>query len=139
MADEGHLVCNHTKNHKDMTTLTEEEMVANLKFLEQLCLEQTGVEMAKYFRFPEGRYSKRTLLTAEKNGYKTIFWSLSHKDWDNAAQPNAEASMKLLCENTHNGAIILLHPTSSVNAEILPVLIDKWRAAGYSFGTLSDL
>ena len=47
--------------------------------------------------------------------------------------------IKKILENTHEGAIILLHPTSKTNAEILPILIDKWREMGYSFGTLDEL
>ena len=139
MANEGHLVCNHTKNHKDMTSLTEEEMRLNLEFLETLCYEKTGVKMAKYFRFPEGRYSEDTLLTAEKNGYKTIFWSLSHADWDNSAQPEPTRATRLLLENTHDGAVILFHPTSETNVKILKTLISEWRKMGYTFGTLDEL
>ena len=139
MGAEGHLVCNHTKNHKDMTTLTEEEMIANLHFLDELCLEKTGVSVAPYFRFPEGRYSPRTVITAEEAGYKTVFWSLSHDDWDNSRQPDPERSLKRLLENTHDGAILLLHPTSETNVRILPELITRWREMGYSFGTLDEL
>jgi len=139
MDSEGHLVCNHTKNHKDMTTLTEEEMKLNLRFLEDLCYEKTGVRMSKFFRFPEGRYSERTVITAEECGYKTVFWSLSHADWDNNRQPNPEKSYNLLIENTHNGMIVLLHPTSQTNVEILSRLIKAWRAMGYTIDSLDNL
>ena len=57
MAEEGHLVCNHTKNHKNLSLATKEEIADNLCALERLYKEKTGKEMSKYFRFPEGRYS----------------------------------------------------------------------------------
>ena len=139
MAEEGHLVCNHTKNHKDMTTLTAEEMKANLKFLEDLYNEYTGKEMAKYFRFPEGRYNCNTILTAEEAGYKTVFWSLAYADWDDTNQPSEEKAIKILTDNIHDGAIVLLHPTSRTNARILKTMIKTWRDMGYSFGTLDEL
>ena len=139
MANEGHLVCNHSKNHKDMTTLTPEEMEKNLKALETIYEQKTGKTMAKYFRFPEGRYSEEALKTAEKLGYKSIFWSLAHADWDNDHQPDPEKSIQKLLANTHNGAVILLHPTSATNVEILPTLIREWKAQGYRFGTLDEL
>ena len=139
MFDDGHLVCNHTKNHKDMTKLTSEEMTANLKALEELCFEKTGCRMEKYFRFPEGRYSERTIKNASLNGYKTFFWSLTHADWDNQKQPSPDKAIKILMDNTHNGAVILLHPTSAANVKILPILIKKWKEQGYSFGTLHEL
>ena len=119
--------------------LTDEEMEANLKYLDDLCYEKTGVKMANYFRFPEGRYDDRTLLCAERCGYKTIFWSLSYADWDNSNQKNPEFAIEKLVSNTHSGAIVLLHPTSETNVKILSNLIDKWREMGYSFGTLDEL
>ena len=139
MQKEGHLVCNHTKNHKDMTKCQKEEMRKNLTDLEKLCEEKTGAPLAKYFRFPEGRFSEETLCTAEELGYKTIFWSFAYADWDNERQPDPERAKKKILENTHNGAVILLHPTSATNARILPDLLREWKAMGYSFGTLDEL
>ena len=139
MINEGHTVCNHTKNHKDMTKCSDEEMRGNLSDLEKIYEEKTGCQMAKYFRFPEGRYSERTIKLASELGYKTIFWSLGYADWDNSRQPPAEIAMKLLLDNTHNGEVLLLHPTSETNVKILPELIKAWRDMGYEFGTLDEL
>ncbi len=139
MFEEGHLVCNHTKNHKNMATLTNEEMAANLRTLEDLCYKKTGYKMEKYFRFPEGRYDYRTLKCASDLGYSTFFWSLAYADWDNSKKPNKEQSIERIISNTHPGAIILLHPTSQINVEILPSLIIRWHEMGYTFGTLHDL
>ena len=76
---------------------------------------------------------------AQSLGYKTVFWSFAYADWDNAKQPSEESAIKKILDNTHNGAIILLHPTSSTNAAILPRLIKEWRAMGYRFGSLDEL
>ncbi len=139
MANEGHTVCNHTTNHKDMSKLMSEEIKNDLTSLERTYEELTGLKMAKYFRFPEGRYSEDALRTVNELGYKTIFWSFGYADWDDRSQPDVEASRKKILDNTHNGAVILLHPTSSTNAKILSELIDAWRSMGYSFGTLDEL
>ena len=139
MADEGHIVCNHTRNHKDMTKLSDDEMRENLSELERIYKEKTGRTMSSYFRFPEGRYSERAIRVANEMGYKTIFWSLCYADWDNDKQPSPEFALKLLLDNTHNGAVVLLHPTSETNAKILPELIKAWRDMGYEFGTMDEL
>lgn len=139
MGSEGHLICNHTKNHRDLTSATDEEIAKDITSLEELCLERCGIEMSKYFRFPAGKYSESALKCVQKLGYKTIFWSFAYEDWDNKRQPGAEYATKKILDNTHNGAVILLHPTSSTNAEILPSLIDAWRSMGYTFGTLDEL
>lgn len=139
MKDEGHLICNHTKNHKDLTNKSEEEIIKNITDLEKLYEEKTGNTMAKYFRFPEGKYSEKALSTVQKLGYKTIFWSFGYDDWDNSKQPNPQRAIKKILENTHNGEVLLLHPTSETNAKILPHLIKSWKEAGYTFGTLDEL
>ena len=139
MAEEGHLVCNHTKNHKDLSCATKEEIDRNLKALETIYKEKTGKEMSKYFRFPEGNYSLDAIKHINNLGYKTIFWSFAYDDWDNSRQQNKDKAIKKIIDNTHNGEVILLHPTSSTNAEILPTLICEWRKMGYSFGSLDEL
>lgn len=139
MAAEGHLVCNHTARHKDMTKMTEEQFAAELARLEDVLREKAGVECARFYRPPEGRFNEKNLDTAQKLGYKTVFWSLAYADWDNEKQPEPEKSKQLLLSNTHNGAVILLHPTSKTNADILDALLTEWEAMGYRFGTLSEL
>ncbi len=140
MAEEGHTVCNHTCSHKDMTKAHDkEEFYEELYSLEKLYNEYTGYEMAKYYRPPEGRYDEKTLKFAYELGYKTIFWSIAYADWDNNNQPSPEFAMKKLLDNIHNGAVILLHPTSATNAEILGDFIRELKAQGYRFGTLDEL
>ena len=139
MADEGHLVCNHTKNHKDMTTLTDDEMTANLSVLSEQYTELTGKEMAKYFRFPEGRYNKEKVALCNTIGYRCVFWSAAYADWDNGRQPDTEWAYNKLLSQTHPGAIYLLHPTSGTNAAILGRLIDAWRSMGYRIGGIEEI
>ena len=139
MKDEGHLVCNHTAKHKDLTKLNAEEIEKEIKSLETLYAEKIGGEMAPFFRPPEGKFDRNSLQTVKNLGYTTVFWSLAYADWDNNKQPSHDSAKKLLNENVHNGAVILLHPTSQTNAEILDSLISEWKAAGYRFGSLSEL
>ena len=138
MANEGHLVCNHTARHKDMTKMNTEQFNSELDRLEAL-LSEIGVECAKFYRPPEGRFNEQNLKDAISHGYKTVFWSLAYADWDNEKQPEPEKSKQLLLANTHNGAVILLHPTSKTNADILDSLLTEWEKQGYRFGTLDEL
>ena len=139
MSNEGHTVCNHTKNHKNISNYTIEETEKNLSSIELLYNEITGENMAKYFRFPEGRFSENALKNVQSLGYKTIFWSFAYEDWDNSRQLSAAMAKKKILNNTHNGAVMLFHPTSRVNAEIFPQLIKEWKKMGYEFGTLNEL
>ena len=139
MANEGHLVCNHTKNHKNLSNASYDEISRNLSALEKIYEEKCSKTMSKYFRFPEGSYSLEAIKSIQKLGYKTIFWSFAYDDWDNNRQLDGEKAIKKILDNTHPGAVMLFHPTSETNATIMSDLIDSWREMGYSFGTLDEL
>ncbi len=140
MAEEGHIVGNHTMHHYDMSKLSDKAAFSKeLTDLEALYKETVGQELPKFYRPPQGIYSEENLKMAQELGYKTVFWSLAYVDWNNDAQPTKEAAFAKLLPRTHNGAVVLLHSTSKTNAEILGELIDKWKAEGYRFGTLEEL
>ena len=50
-----------------------------------------------------------------------------------------EIIFEKLLGRIHPGAIVLLHSTSSTNAEILDELLTKWEEMGYHFASLDDL
>ena len=140
MAEEGHIVGNHTMHHYDMSKLTDKAAFEKeLADLEALYQEVTGEEMAKYYRPPQGIYSEENLRMAQELGYKTVFWSLAYVDWNNDAQPTAEEAFSKLIPRIHNGAVVLLHSTSRTNAQILDELLARWKELGYRFGTLEEL
>ena len=140
MVDEGHIVGNHTMHHFDMSKLSDKEaFTKELQDLENLFKETTGKDMPKYYRPPQGIYSQENLQMAKDLGYRTVFWSLAYVDWRNDAQPTKEEAFAKLLPRIHNGAVVLLHSTSSTNAEILDELLTKWESAGYRFATIDTL
>lgn len=139
MESEGNLVCNHTATHKDISKLSCEELKSELQRLEVLYKNATGKEMPKYFRPPEGRFSLESMKNLCELGYKTVFWSFAYADWDNNNQMSPDKAIEKVMSNIHNGAIILLHPTSKTNVIILPEIIKRLKEEGYSFKTLDNL
>lgn len=139
MFDEGHLVCNHTYSHKPMVNKSKAEIEAELSKLETVCLEKTGHSLSKYYRPPEGRFDESSMKYVNELGYKTVFWSFAYADWDNNDQMSLNSAKKKIMDNIHNGEVMLLHPTSSTNAEILSDVIKELKEQGYRFGTLDDL
>ena len=139
IAEEGHVIGNHTYHHKDMSALSEEEFVAELTSFEEKVKEITGEGCGKFYRPPQGKYSVRNLQMAQENGYKTIFWSLAYVDWYDDDQPTKEEAFGKLLPRIHPGAIVLLHSTSKTNGEILGELLQKWKDMGYTFGSLEEL
>ena len=103
-------------------------------------LTESDGDIIRFMRaLPEGKFNEMNLKFAESLGYKTVFWSFAYADWDNTKQPSKEYATKKILDNMHNGAVILLHPTSATNAEILGHIVDEMRNAGYEFGTLFEL
>ena len=140
MAAEGHIVGNHTMHHYDMRKLSEEATFrAELEGIEALYRQITGQELPKFYRPPQGLYSEENLKMAQKLGYKTVFWSLAYADWDNARQPTAEFALEKLNSRIHNGAVVLLHSTSTTNAAILDQLLTGWEQLGYRFAPITEL
>lgn len=140
MIEEGHLIGNHTMHHPDMSAISDKESFQRELFeLESLYTEITGKEMPKLYRPPQGKYCTENLKHAQELGYSTFFWSLAYVDWYTDNQPTREQAFSKLLPRIHNGAIVLLHSTSSTNAEILDELLTKWEGLGYTFGKLTDL
>ena len=140
MAEEGHLVCNHTAKHPDMSRITDKTLFCKqLSALEKVYADCTGREMAPFYRPPEGRFSKQNLRYAEEEGYTTVFWSYAYADWDNNRQPDPERAIAQILAHTHPGMVILLHPTSATNAKIMDRLLTAWEQDGYRFGSLEEL
>jgi peptidoglycan-N-acetylmuramic acid deacetylase len=140
MVEEGHLVCNHTNRHNDMSRVTDEEKFQNeLNALNEIMKECCGTELAPFYRPPEGKFSQRNLKCAAAMGYRTIFWSYAYADWDNHKQMSEEKALNKLLTHTHNGEVLLLHPTSATNAAILDTYLTRLEEEGYAFRTLYDL
>lgn len=137
MINEGHIVGNHSVTHPDFSSLTREEMYAEVKGFDDYLREHFGFS-AQYFRYPQGKYSENSLAMLNEMGYTCVFWSLAYADWDLEDQPGADHALETVMSRIHPGAVILLHAISPDNANALPDIIDAARAAGYDFRTLPE-
>lgn len=137
MIQEGHIVGNHTVNHKSMPTLSEEKIKTEVMNLHQAIYEKLQYEM-KYIRPPMGEYSEKTLAITGELGYKTVMWSFAYEDWNEDKQPNEENAKKKILSNLHNGEIMLLHGNSKTNTNILDSVIKETKNQGYEFRSLDE-
>ena len=140
MINEGHLIGNHTCRHLNMSKVADIELFRReLEKLESLFCETYGVNMSKYYRPPEGCFNMDNLDWAEQLGYKTVMWSFAYADWDNNKQMTKEKALEKIMSTLHNGEVMLLHPTSSTNAEILKSFIQELKKQGFEFGTVDEI
>ncbi|KAG0238996.1 chitin deacetylase [Mortierella sp. GBA43] len=75
---EGHHIGLHTWSHAGMTSLTNEQIVAEIKWAEQIVFDVTGLK-TKYWRPPYGDVDNRVREIARQLGYVTVIWT---KEWD---------------------------------------------------------
>lgn len=137
MVEEGHIVGNHTVNHKSMPDLSDEQVKKEVMDLHTAIYEKIGYEM-KYIRPPKGEYSQRTLKLCKDLGYKTVMWSFAYVDWDEKQQKGNEYATKTILNNLHPGEVMLLHGNSKNNTEVLGSIIQEARKEGYEFKSLDE-
>lgn len=141
MANEGHLVCNHSVNHLNQVDAIKnpKKLENDITGLQTLYKEKTGNNLASFMRPPEGVYSERTLKFINDMGYRPVFWSFAYKDWLRDNQPDKKFAIEKITGQFHPGSVLLLHAVSNTNAEILGEIIDKAVNMGYRFGSLYEL
>lgn len=138
MIEEGHIVGNHSTTHPaDSAALSREEMAWEILGVENYLRVNFGYT-SPYFRFPAGVYSENAMDVVHDVGFRNVFWSLAHADWDPENQPGVEKSFQTITQRLHPGAVILLHTTSPDNAAILADYIDYARQQGYTFRSLDE-
>jgi len=138
MADEGHVVGNHSSTHPTMPSLAGDAAKFKAEFTKtaNAYSEITGTTMAMIFRPPKGEYSPLSLWMTQQLGYESIFWSFAHRDWIVDDQPPVDVTIQRILTGSHPGAIYLLHGVSSSDTQALDAAIAGLRKQGYGFGTL---
>ncbi|KAF9097632.1 chitin deacetylase [Mortierella sp. AM989] len=81
--DEGHHLASHTWSHTALTTLSNEEIVAEMKWTEKAVLAASGQRL-KYMRPPYGDINNRVRFVLKKMGYIPVDWTgddFDTNDW----------------------------------------------------------
>ncbi|KAI8143616.1 hypothetical protein BJV82DRAFT_558153 [Fennellomyces sp. T-0311] len=78
--DEGHEIAMHSWSHKNMASLTNEQIVAELKWNEQIIKEVIGVS-PRFFRPPFGNIDNRVRDICKALGFTPVIWSVDTNDW----------------------------------------------------------
>lgn len=137
MIEEGHIIGNHTVNHKCLPTISDEQIKKEVMDLHNALYEKFGYEMT-YFRPPKGEFSERVISIVKDLGYTTVMWSSAYDDWDKNKQGREEYGKKKVLDNLHNGCVLLLHSTSQDNMNILDAIIKGARDMGYEFRDIRE-
>ena len=137
MKNDGHVVANHTNKHKNITTISKEEIIKEIKDLETMYYNLTSSNLTKFYRPPAGNFDDKSLSVVNELGYKTMFWSLAYPDWNH--NNSVDYTVKEVMSNIHSGAIILMHAVSKSNAMALKGIITELINQGYTISSTLNL
>ena len=132
---EGHEVANHTYSHQRFSTLTPEEIYAQIRGCNKIIGQLTG-ETVRFIRPPGGDYTPTSLQITAQMGMVNVFWTHNTGDW---TSPNPGAIAFQATQSISSGDIILMHQGSLTSARAIPLIIQKIRARGLTPGCLSDI
>lgn len=135
-AADGHEIASHSYTHRYLTKITPEECEAEIEKASQVIAQQ--VAAPTLFRPPGGLYNDNVIEAAQKRNYSVILWSVDTLDWQ---RPSPGTIVRTVVDELSPGGIVLLHdglyPMPTPKA--LGNLIDRLRAKGYGFATISEL
>lgn len=134
LVEEGHEIGNHAYSHPDMSKLTVDNMKEQLVKTNHV-IEATVDVTPEWFAPPSGSFNQTVVEQAATHGMKTVMWSVDTVDW---RKPNSTEMVERVLSKVHNGAMILMHPTSPT-AKGLESLIVGLQEKGYKIGTVSEL
>lgn len=132
IAKAGHEIGNHSYNHRDLTTLSQEEMVNEITKTDQAIENITG-KRPKYFRPPYGSVNQ---TVADAVNRPIIQWSVDSEDWQSK---NTSLIIERVTASATEGAIVLLHDIHQTTVDAVPELIKQLKESGYTFVTLDTL
>lgn len=139
---DGHELGNHTRTHRDMTKLSDEEAGAEVDSVEAFAMESVGVTTKPYFRAPFLAMNDAVTGVLNARCYRSIWITLDTRD--DRADANADDIVRAVFEDKgkpraiERGSILLFHGSQVANLEALPRVIDGLRARGFAILTLSD-
>lgn len=123
---------NHTYSHVDLTTLSPEDMSAEIAGVDEDLVNLVG-HGATVLRPPYGNINDSVRSTV---GTPMILWSIDTLDWESQdAQQITEAVMS----QVQDGSIILLHDIFSTSVDAAEIFIPKLIAEGYQLVTIHEL
>lgn len=135
IARRGHDIGNHSTTHPNMSQLSKEKIIEEIKTTEKKIEELTGIKPF-LFRPPFGDYNDLLIRTLREEGYYPIQWDVDSLDWK---ELGAQSVIDRVTRNVRNGSIVLFHNNAKYIREYLPVVIERLFEAGYEIVPISEL
>ena len=132
MAEEGHLIGNHTYHHVELIKVSENEARLELADTSAVIVRITGKE-PEYMRPPFGTWQRKLEQDIQM---LPVLWTIDPLDWTTENQD--EIVNKVVTEAEEND-IILLHDCYKSSVEAGLRIVDILQEEGFVFVTVDEL
>ena len=129
---EGHLIANHTFNHKKFNEISKRETNEEVNSFNNIMKEEFDYDI-KYFRPPHGKFKISTNGILKEKKMKCVMWSLLTQDYKNDFETVKFAVRNYLRKNS----IIVLHDSiksRKIIKDSINFIIDEAAKKEFSFG-----
>lgn len=132
-----HQLAVHSWDHVNLTGQSDNAVTGQLQRTRDAIASATGGPAPTWMRFPYGAFDRRVLTLANRVGLRwNVFWDVASRD---ETSPGVLTIVDRTVQATKNGSIILLHDLAAQTVSAVPLIIDRLRGSGYTFGTLEQL
>ena len=135
LADAGHEVMNHSSSHAHFSSLSSDQIAADVSACNEKIAAVTGTTPS-LFRCPYGEYDDHVIQAVEALGMTAIQWDVDSLDWKGIS---AQEITQRVLKNVRSGSIILFHNAAEHTPEALPGIIEALQADGYTIVPVSEL
>lgn len=136
--DGGHELASHTNQHQNLPTLGKDDLRSEITSAFDV-LEKASGKRQQMIRAPYGAFTDTEWARSADLISCNVLWNIDTLDWK---RPGAAAITDMVLSHAFNGSIVLMHDGGgdrSQDIEALPHIIDKLKAQGYTFLTVSEL
>lgn len=135
LADNGNEVMNHSSSHAHFSSLSSDEIVADITACNEKIAAITGATPT-LFRCPYGEYDDHVINAVNGMGMTAVQWNIDSLDWKGIS---ADEIQKRVLKNIEPGSIILFHNAAENTPDALPGIIESLLADGYKIVPISQI
>ncbi len=142
IADEGHLIGNHSASHARLTRLSDAGLRDDVGEAGSDVARITGADPRPWFRCPfgDGSDDPRVLGVLRQLGYRNVHWHVEPEDWEPShSSTDVERAVVDGVLEHGDGAVVLMHSWPAATRGAVPVAVARLAEAGASFVTVDEL
>ncbi|SJL17519.1 uncharacterized protein ARMOST_21071 [Armillaria ostoyae] len=134
----GHQIASHTWAHKDLATLTTDQVESEFTLTDTALEKILGVRVA-FMRPPYGSYNDGVLQVAAAHNQSVITWDFDSGDSVGEAPADSEKDYDTLVAKHPSTILTLNHETvETTSTTVLPHALDDLLGAGYNLVTVAE-